>query len=252
MPSRQVNFAIIAETPDLLVVDKPAGILVHPTKPNGPVTLRDSLCELLAYEIANGGQVSIINRLDRETSGLTLIAKSAAAARACAISMQSGGIAKEYRAIVTGWPREEAFTVDAPLLRLGEVAPSAIWLKRAVHPDGAPSCTHFRVLKRWCHPEAGALALVAAQPITGRTHQIRVHLSHAGFPVLGDKIYGPDEQWYLRFVQGGWSDDLQAALFLPRHALHSTGIKFTYQGEQYDWSSSMPQDMQAVIDRGSL
>ncbi|HEY5792853.1 MAG TPA: pseudouridine synthase, partial [Chthoniobacterales bacterium] len=92
MAAVQANFRVVAETPDLLVVDKPPGLLVHPTKPGGPKTLLDALRELLAYEIENGGQVSIINRLDRETSGLVLIAKNAEAASRCARAMQAGRI----------------------------------------------------------------------------------------------------------------------------------------------------------------
>ncbi len=247
-----VNIPIIAETPDLLVVDKPAGLLVHPTKPGGPVTLRDFLCELLAYEITNGGQVSIINRLDRETSGLTLIAKSAAAARECGISMARHDISKGYIAVVTGWPESDTFSVDAPLLRAGEVRPSAIYLKRGVHPSGSDALTHFAVKERYTHPVIGKIAIVRATPITGRTHQIRVHLSHLGFPVIGDKIYGPDEQWYLRFVEGGWSPAMQSALGLSRHALHSSELKITFRGEQFDWVAPLPDDMASLLANATL
>lgn len=242
-----VNLAIIDETPDLVVVDKPAGVLVHPTKPGGPVTLRDSLCELLAYEIANGGQVSIINRLDRETSGLTLIAKTSAAARECAIAMTQRQIKKEYISIVCGWPPDDRFSINAPILRLGEVAPSNIWLKRAVHPAGAEAITHFSVERRWQHPILGPVSLVQAVPITGRTHQIRVHLSHAGFPVVGDKIYGSDEQWYLRFVKDGWTAEMEKALYLNRHALHSTYLRLTFRKTHYTWNAPLPPDMAALL-----
>lgn len=252
MSPSQVNFTVIDETADLLVVNKPAGILVHPTKPGGPVTLWDGLRDLLAYEIANGGQVSIINRLDRETSGLTLVAKSAAAARTCAMAMQAGCIQKEYLAITLGWPTERRFVVDAPMLRLGEVAATAIWLKRAVHSDGAAARTEFEVLEKWEHPVAGRIAVVRARPITGRTHQIRVHLAHHGFPVLGDKIYGPDEQWYLRFVESGWTEQMQQALILPRHALHSKSLAVRFGETDYCWIAPVPQDLQAFLPAGKF
>jgi len=247
-----VNIPIIAETPDLLVVDKPAGLLVHPTKPGGPVTLRDFLCELLAYDSANSGQVSIINRLDRETSGLTLIAKSAAAARECGISMARHDISKQYIAMVIGWPENDNFSVDAPLLRAGEISPSAIYLKRGVHPSGADALTHFVVTHRCAHPDIGKIAVVHATPITGRTHQIRVHLSHVGFPVIGDKIYGPDEQWYLRFVEGGWSPAMEKALVLSRHALHSSELKITFRGEQFAWAAPLPSDMASLLASATI
>ena len=98
----QVPFRILGETTDLLAVEKPPFLLVHPSKPGGPVTLWDRLRELLAYEVASGGQVSLINRLDRETSGIVLVAKNAVAARACSMAMARGEIGKEYMAIVTG------------------------------------------------------------------------------------------------------------------------------------------------------
>ena len=101
----RVNFEIVAESEDYAVVEKPPFLLVHPTKPNGPRTLWSELRQLFAFEIANGGQVSIVNRLDRETSGLVLIAKNAATARRFGLLMQQQRVGKEYCAIVFGWPR---------------------------------------------------------------------------------------------------------------------------------------------------
>ncbi len=109
----QVEFQILGETEDFLAVDKPAGLLTHPTKPGGPRTLWDELCALLGYELAIGGQVSLVNRLDRETSGVLLVAKTAAAARAAGIAMQNGRIEKEYLALVFGWPKWHEMIIDA-------------------------------------------------------------------------------------------------------------------------------------------
>ena len=110
--------------------------------------------------------------------------------------MMRGRIGKEYRALVWGWPDWDARTVDAPLLRQGEKRPSAIWLKRTIHPDGAAARTRLETLRRF-ERDGGRFALVRAAPETGRLHQIRVHLAHAGHPVVGDKIYGPDQNCYL-------------------------------------------------------
>jgi 23S rRNA pseudouridine1911/1915/1917 synthase len=220
---------IIAEAPDWLVVSKPPHLLVHPTRPGGPVTLLDHLRGLLAYEVACGGQVSLIHRLYRETSGLLLVAKSRAAARYFSLAMMRGGIRKEYVAIVWGWPEWDALTVAAPLLRQGERQPSRIWLKRMVHPAGAPARTRLAVLRRFERAGSGGpsrFSLVQAVPETGRLHQIRVHLAHAGFPVVGDKIYGPDEGCYLRFIEQGWTSELARTLLLDRHALHAARLVF--------------------------
>ncbi|MFA7342942.1 MAG: RluA family pseudouridine synthase [Terrimicrobiaceae bacterium] len=241
----QEDFQILGETPDLLAVNKPAGMLVHPTKPAGPRTLWDGLRELLGYEIANGGQVSLINRLDRETSGVVLVAKSSRAARAAAMSMQEGKIKKSYLAIVRGWPEDE-FEVEEPIIRLGEVAPSPIHLLRAVHPSGAAAHTRFRVLSRISRRE-GRFALVSAEPLTGRTHQIRVHLSHVGHPVVGDKIYGPSPDCYLEFIRTGWTPALAGCLLLPRHALHSAELVLEWDGVPLTWTSGLPEDMREWV-----
>lgn len=241
------SFRILGETPDLLAIGKPPFLLVHPTRPGGPVTLWDRLRELLAYEIAGGGQVSLINRLDRETSGIVLVAKHVAAARACAMGMGRGEIGKEYLAIVAGWPERGAWSVDAPILRRGEVEPSRIWLKRMVHPDGASSLTEFRVLERRTHPVHGPLALIRCIPRTGRTHQIRVHLAHSGHPVVGDKVYGPSEECFLEFIETGLTPQLLERLRHPRHALHSSLLSVTLDGETHCWEDPLPEDLRELF-----
>ena len=128
-----------------MVVNKPPFLLIHPTKPNGAPTLWKQLRELLAFEIASGGQVSIVNRLDRETSGLVLVAKTAAAARDFGLLMQRHSLRKEYLAIVWGWPEWEHKLVDAPLDRQGKHQDSVIWLKQMIHAAGAPAQTEFFV-----------------------------------------------------------------------------------------------------------
>jgi 23S rRNA pseudouridine1911/1915/1917 synthase len=270
------DFKTVDETDDYIVVDKPSFLLTHPTKPGQNRTLWKELRELLAFEIENGGQVSIVNRLDRETSGLVLVAKTAPAARRFGLLMQQQQLHKEYLAIVWGWPEWETKIVDAPLDRQGKHRLSAIWLKQTIHPAGAPARTEFRVEQRFTRapvrsssnftepsPQSspsgrgsreatgegvkfheGNFALIRAIPRTGRTHQIRVHLASTGHPIVGDKIYGPDEQLYLRFIEGGWTAQLERDLLLPRHALHSA--KLAIEGE-YEWMSPLPSDLVQFI-----
>ena len=246
---KAVHFTVLGETPELLAVDKPPGLLVHPTKPDGPPTLWDGLRALLAYEVVNGGQVSLINRLDRETSGVVLVCKTAAAARKCAMAMEAGRVRKEYAAVAWGWPEREEFEVDAPLRRLGEVAESRVWLKRGVHPGGAAARTRFRVERR-VEREGVRLALLRAWPLTGRTHQIRVHLAHAGHPVVGDKLYGPDDRHYLDFIARGWTPEMARALLLPRQALHSAALEVTVDGVDHRWEAPLPADLRGLLREG--
>jgi len=274
VPHHSLHFNIVDETDEYVVVDKPPFLLIHPTKPNGVPTLWKELRELLAFEIASGGQVSIVNRLDRETSGLVLVAKTSAAARRFGLLMQRQQVKKEYLAIVWGWPEWERYFVDAPMDRQGKHQESAIWLKQMIHPSGAPAQTEFLVERRFVRsmvtpsPLASRLplsgqeedegegqrrvhgknsprgeekfAVIRAIPRTGRTHQIRVHLSAIGHPIVGDKIYGPDDQLYLRFIDAGWTRELEQRLLLPRHALHSA--KLAIEGER-EWASPLPPDL---------
>ena len=274
VPHHSLHFNIVDETDECLVVDKPPFLLIHPTKPNGAPTLWKELRELLAFEIASGGQVSIVNRLDRETSGLVLVAKTSPAARRFGLLMQRQQVKKEYLAIVWGWPEWERYFVDSPMYRQGKHQESTIWLKQMIHPSGVPAQTEFYVERCFTRstltpsPLASRLplpslgedegegqrrvhgknsprgeekfAVIRAIPRTGRTHQIRVHLSAIGHPIVGDKIYGPDEQLYLRFIDAGWTLELEQRLLLPRHALHSA--KLAIEGER-EWASPLPPDL---------
>jgi 23S rRNA pseudouridine1911/1915/1917 synthase len=231
------------------VVDKPPFLLIHPTKPNQGRNLWKELRELLAFEIASGGQVSIVNRLDRETSGLVLVAKTAAAARRFGLLMQQQRLRKEYLAIVWGWPEWGQKTVDAPLDRQGKHQQSAIWLKQTIHAAGAPARTEFRVERRFVRSTYAddKFSVIRAIPRTGRTHQIRVHLSSIGYPIVGDKIYGPDERLYLQFIEFGWTPELEQRLLLPRHALHSAKLSVK---DEREWTSDLPLDLAEFCSGG--
>jgi 23S rRNA pseudouridine1911/1915/1917 synthase len=241
------NFRIVAETEDYMLVEKPPFLLIHPTKPDGTPTLWAALRELLAFELVNGGQVSIVNRLDRETSGLVLIAKNLPTARRFGRAMERRQIAKEYLAIVSGWPEWQAITIEAPLARQGDFQHSSIWLKQMIHEKGAPAVTDFQVERRFVRQafDRDQFAIVRAIPQTGRTHQIRVHLAHLGHPIVGDKIYGPNEQLYLRFIETGFTKELERELLLPRHALHSARLRLA---DEFDCRSPLPPDLARFVD----
>jgi len=238
------RFSVIAETDDYVVVNKPAPLKVHPGSPDGAPTLYDELRGLLAYELLLGGQISIINRLDRETSGVTLVAKNAAAARKFGIAMMERRFVKTYHAIVRGAPTWEQCECDGPILRKGDITPSPIYVKQMVHPEGTACLTAFRVLQRF-HPD---FTLIECRPHTGRMHQIRVHLAHLGHPIVGDKIYGPDETCYLNFIETGWTDDLATRLLMRRHALHAAQLELRGEG---DWIAPLPEDMAMFLLTGA-
>jgi 23S rRNA pseudouridine1911/1915/1917 synthase len=244
----QVEFQILDETEDFLAVDKPAGLLVHPTKPEEPRTLWNGLCELLGYELATGGQISLVNRLDRETSGIVLVAKNARAARAAGMAMQEGGIHKEYTALVFGWPEWDQQLAERPIARLGDVASSVVWLERTVHPNGMPARTQFCVEKRLKLPKDRRFSVLRAWPQTGRTHQIRVHLASLGFPLLGDKIYARGNRHYLDFINQGWTEQMAAELWLQRHALHSSRLSMELCGRTFEWFSPLPDDLAGLVE----
>ena len=226
------NFEVLCETEDFIVVNKPAPLLVHPSVPGNPPTLLDGLKDLLAYDIANGARLSIINRLDRETSGIVIVAKNKTTAREFGIAMQQRQITKEYLALVHGTPQEKEFTVEAPILRAGDVGESKIWVKQIPHPDGKPSITKFELIEK-----IEPFSLLKAIPKTGRMHQIRVHSLHVNLPIVGDKIYGVNEVCYLKFIENGWTKELESELILPRQALHCHRMSLEGVGK---WEAPVP------------
>ena len=177
-PAEEGQLTVIYEDAHILVVDKPAGMLIHPSR----VRLTGTLANVvLGYYQKTGQSCAFhpITRLDRDTFGIVLIAKNAHVHRLFTAMQEEGAIQKTYHALVYGCPEKDADTIDAPIARLP--LPS---LLRQVSPDGKPSVTRYRVLER------GAVSKLALQPITGRTHQLRVHCAYMGWPILGDPQYG--------------------------------------------------------------
>lgn len=236
------DFRVLYEDDGVLAVDKAAPLLTHPTGEKNEPTLWHGLHELLAYEVATGGQVSLINRLDRETSGITLVAKTAEAARELGKAMQARLLHKEYFAVVQGSPLWNSACCAEPILRMEEVAETRIHVRQCCHPAGKDCRTDFKVLSRH-----GARSLLLCRPHTGRMHQIRVHAAYLGHPLVGDKIYGGDESCYLDFIATGWTADLAHRLILPRHALHACRLSFPWQGCTITVESPLPQELAVLL-----
>lgn len=240
------HFMVIDESVDWLVVDKPAPLIVHPANRKPEPTLLGGVEYLLAYELENGACPAIVNRLDRDTSGIVVVAKHSAAARELGMIFERREVDKEYLAIVSGWPDAGEWICDAPILRAGEIGPSAIWVRQVVHPTGRDCRTRFRVERRFERGE-GKFSLVRCFPETGRMHQLRVHLAHAGHPIVGDKLYSGDGLDYIAWMKTGWTEDLQSRLLLPRHALHACGLALPWRGRKMEWQAELPADLAGFI-----
>jgi len=217
--------SIIYEDNELLVINKPAGLVCHPTKGD----VYSSLISRVRLHLGASSRPHFINRLDRETSGLVLLAKNPDTAGELCDIWEKRSVRKDYLAIVKGHVREDAGIIDAPL---GKDQLSIVAIKNKVREDGAPATTAFAVLRRFTR-EQRQFSLLAVQPLTGRKHQIRIHLAYRDHPIVGDKIYGGDEELYLAFVQGRLSDSQRRELILANHALHAREVHFRWRGGDF-------------------
>ncbi len=239
----RVNFRVIDESDDWIVVDKPAPLIVHPANRQSEPTLLGGLEHLLSYEIHTGGRLGIVTRLDRETSGVVLVAKHTEAARRLGRIFEMRQAIKEYVAVVAGWPEADSWECAEPILRAGEIGPSEIWVRQVVNRSGRDCRTRFRVERRF-ERETIRFATVRCFPETGRMHQIRVHLAYCGFPIVGDKIYSGNGSEYLEWMSHGWRPELENRLFLPRHALHATSLEIPWRNSSMRWESPLPVDLE--------
>jgi 23S rRNA pseudouridine1911/1915/1917 synthase len=233
---------IVREHADWLVANKPAHLLIHPTRPDGQFTLLEWVKNKFP-----GEPIAIINRLDRETSGLALVARSSSAASKLGKMTMRREIAKKYTAIVRG-ETPESGSVLAPIDRQNKHHPSVIHVKQAVIEGTRSAVTHFKRLEVKHGADHEAFSSLDVELETGRLHQIRVHLSHIGHPVVGDKIYGPDEMFYLDFIQQGWTQEMERSLLLKRHALHASSLTFDWREENIAVHIPLPADLQKFWD----
>jgi 23S rRNA pseudouridine1911/1915/1917 synthase len=222
-------FDIIHEDDELLVINKPADLVCHPTKGDE----FSSLISRVRLHLGTSGQPHLVNRLDRETSGITVVAKNAFVAGELGRLWEARAVEKEYLAIVHGHVRDEHGLIDAPL---GKDESSRVAIKDCVRPDGTPAQTEFHVERRLENTGADRThSLLRLRPHTGRKHQIRIHLAHIGHPIVGDKLYGGDEDLYLALVEGRLTDEQRARLILPNQALHASAVRFSWRGVQVEF-----------------
>ena len=222
-------FESIFEDDTLLVINKPAGLVCHPTKGDA----WSSLVGRVRLYLGDGVHFHLINRLDRETSGVVVVAKTDEAARNLRQLWDNGHVCKDYIAMVHGHLVESEGVIDAPL---GRDVASRVAIKDCVGSDGARANTGFRLVCRFFR-QSMPFSLVEIRPKTGRKHQIRIHLAHLGHSIVGDKLYGGDEDLYLAFVEGRLSESARQRLILPFHALHACRLSFPWKGVEMEFEA---------------
>ena len=225
---QDIPLDVVYEDNDVIVVNKPSGLVVHPAPGHPDGTLVNALLHHCGGSLSGvGGELrpGIVHRIDRDTSGLIIAAKNDAAHQALAAQLADHTLARTYEAVVVGALREDGGTVDAPIGR----CPSDR-KKMAVVPNGKRAVTHWEVLERF-----PGLTHVRCRLETGRTHQIRVHMAHLGHPIYGDTVYGGKKP-----VPG-----------LTGQCLHAVGLRFVHPrtGETVELSCPLSGEFQALLEK---
>ncbi len=240
----RTDFKIIHEDDDLLVVDKPAPLAVHPV---GSYFERNLHTLLKKDPRWADTKLHFAHRLDAETSGVIVAAKNYEAARFLGIEFLNGRVEKRYHALVFGVPAQARGQIDFPL---GNDKSSGFQTVRVIDAAGETASTRYRVLESW-EGEDGAYSALEVEPLTGRTHQIRAHLSFIGHAVVGDKIY-IDLNIFSRYVVHGIEEQMLQRVKLPRLALHASSIAFTHPAsrERVVFVSAAPDFKAELAARG--
>lgn len=224
-----IPLTIIYEDADIVVVDKPAGMVVHPAHGHHSGTLVNALLAHCPDLAGIGGEQrpGIVHRLDKDTSGLLIVAKNDAAHHYLQSQFQTRSVHKVYLALVEGVPQAAHGVIDAPIGRDPQHRQRMAVATHSSH-KAREARTEYRIVERFRQH-----ALVEAEPITGRTHQIRIHLAFIGHPVVGDRVYGFRRQ----------------RLPVPRQFLHAARIAFTLpgSGRPVEFTSPLPEDLAAVL-----
>lgn len=221
IPPIQIPLDIVYEDEDIIVINKPAGMPIHPSLNN----YTNSMANALAWYYQEQGKPFIFrccNRLDRDTSGLTVVAKHLVSGNILSDMVRRRDIHREYLAIVRGHVSPEAGTINAPLAR----KPGTIIERTVDWEQGETAITHYRLIE-----ERNGHSLVSLRLETGRTHQIRIHMKYLGYPLIGDYLYNPDME------------------YIGRQALHSHRLSFTHPitGKPMEFTAPLPKDMEKVL-----
>ena len=225
---------ILYEDDSVIVVDKPGDVVCHPSKAGPWSSLAGAVREYAGLKASH-----LIFRLDRETSVVVVFAKSADAARRLQEAVRLRRTDKYYLALMTG-ELSEPVTVEQPL---GNDPESPVLAKCAVVPGGRSAVTRFTPLAA-----GGGFTLAGVVIATGRKHQIRAHAQWLGKHLVGDKIYGPGERFFLEFIERGWTKALAEKLLMPRQALHCHSVAFRGAGMDRVFRSPMPADMSGFCE----
>ncbi len=229
--------SIIYEDDHILVLDKPPGLAVHPTA----TRFKSTVTWWLSRHFP-GQPIEPVHRLDVETSGILVCSKSPKVNRRLKAAFAGGLVEKRYLALTRGESSTSSWTVDTPL---GFDPSSQVRLKMGL--GELPAKTIFRIVET-----LPAFQWVEALPITGRQHQIRIHLALSGRPIIGDKLYGPDEGLFLAHLERALTAEEYRLLGHHRLALHASEITFTLEDKKFHFQASLPSDLVLLVQNHSL
>lgn len=226
-PAEDIPIYPVFEDDDLLILNKQPGVIVHPTKGHPLHTIANGLMKYM-QDTGQTFKIRFVNRLDMDTTGLLIVAKNSHSQDDLTKQMKANTIEKHYIAIVNGIVKEDAFTIDLPI---GRPDPENV-ARGVMLEGGSPSVTHVKVLESF--PKGKGYTMVELLLETGRTHQIRVHMSHIGYPLVGDYLYGGEAPWLL-----------------DRQALHAYKLSFNHPvtGKRLTVEAPLPNDIQEVIKK---
>ncbi|MCH2156955.1 MAG: RluA family pseudouridine synthase [Opitutales bacterium] len=241
----ELNTWILHEDDNLLVINKPGWLVCHPSKKGPWSSLAGAVREQWQMD-----QVHMVARLDRETSGLVIFAKHPKAARRYQMAMSQRRVEKTYFALLAGrmsLELNDRLTVDIPLVR-DRKSLVHVKVKAQKGQQGQRATTYF--MPR-AYGERSTWVEIGLE--TGRKHQIRAHAEWMGHSVIGDKIYGPDANWFLEFIDSGWTPEMAAALIHPRQALHCARMHFLFEdGEERDFEAPLTEDLVELLKREGI